>query len=112
MWTTIQSQQLISEENLFAQGSRAGEFIFAAVDGRSATGALLKSSVDAQARQAVENFAAALETAGLGLDSVVNLMVYLPGYAGAAEVAKVLSDAFGKNAKNLPGDHACRRSRA
>ena len=102
MWTTIQSQQLISEENLFAQGSRAGEFIFAAVDGRSATGALLKSSVDAQARQAVENFAAALETAGLGLDSVVNLMVYLPGYGGAAEVAKVLSDAFGKNAKNLP----------
>lgn len=102
MWTTIQSQQLISEENLFAQGSRAGEFIFAAVDGRSATGALLKSSVDAQARQAVENFAAALEAAGLGLDSAVNLMVYLPGYGGAAEVAKVLSDAFGKNAKNLP----------
>lgn len=101
MWTAIHSERLVTE-NLFAQASRAGEFLFVAQDGRSANAAPLGSSVDAQARQAFENLGAALGAAGLDLKDLVSLMIYLPGYSGAAEVAPVLNDVFGKHANDPP----------
>ena len=95
MFSTIKSPQLFSEENLFTPGAVAGEFAFLAQDGRRANGAVIDSSVEAQARQTLVNLDVGLKTAGLDLASVVSLMVYLPGYEGADEVAKVLAAAFG-----------------
>ncbi len=63
---------------------------------------MIDSSVEAQARQTLVNLDVGLKTAGLDLASVVSLMVYLPHYEGADEVAKVLAAVFVKDAKNLP----------
>ena len=102
MFSTIKSPQLFSEESLFASGAVAGEFAFLAQDGRAANGELVESSVHAQARQTLVNLDGGLKTAGLDLASIVSLMVYLPHYEGADEIAKVLAAAFGNDAKNLP----------
>jgi 2-iminobutanoate/2-iminopropanoate deaminase len=102
MATTLHSQRLFSEETLFAQGARAGEFAFAAQDGRDPSGQLNETSAQDQAVRTVENLEVALKTAGLDLGSVASLMIYLPEYADAAQVAQVLEANFGKNADSCP----------
>jgi 2-iminobutanoate/2-iminopropanoate deaminase len=102
MFSVIDSQQLFSERDLFAQGALAGQFIFLAQDARSTNGRLDDPKVEGQARAALANVAAGLKTVGLTFGEIVSLMVYLPGYEGAAEVSEVLMAAFGNDAKNLP----------
>src|SRR4029453_231166 len=102
MATTLHSQRLFSEETLFAQGARAGEFAFTAQDGRRANGELNETSVWDQALRTVENLEVALKTAELDLGSVVSLMIYLPEYSDAAQVAQVLEASFGKRPESYP----------
>jgi 2-iminobutanoate/2-iminopropanoate deaminase len=102
MFSMIRSPQLFSEETIFASGAVAGEFAFLAQDGRRANGEFIDSSGRAQARQTLANLEAGLNEGGLDLAGVVSLMVYLPRYEGADEIAKVLAAAFGSDAKNLP----------
>ncbi|MGB7948169.1 MAG: RidA family protein, partial [Candidatus Binatia bacterium] len=59
-------------------------------------------TVQRQAIRALENLATGLKAAGLELSSIVSLMVYLPRYEGAAEVAQELAAAFGNDPTNLP----------
>src|SRR4029453_10435719 len=93
---------LFSEEILFAQGIRAGEFAFAAQDGRGPSGQLNETSVQDQAFRTVENLELALKSAELDLGSVVSLMIYLPEYSDAAQVAQVLEASFGKRPESYP----------
>lgn len=102
MFHTINSQQLFLENTLFAQGAVAGEFVFLAQDSRSSNGELGDISPDGQARRTIENLSIGLKTAGLDLANIVSLMVYLPNYASAAEVAAVVAAAFGKESKSPP----------
>jgi 2-iminobutanoate/2-iminopropanoate deaminase len=102
MFSPIKSSQLFSEEGLFASGAAAGEFAFLAQDGRSANGKLIDSSAEAQARQTLVNLDAGLKSGGLDLGATVSLMVYLPDYEGASEIANVLAAAFGGDANHLP----------
>ena len=102
MFSTIKSPQLFSEENYFASGAVAGEFAFLAQDGRRANGELVDSSALAQARQTLVKLDAGLKAGGLELASIVSLMVYLPRYEGADEVATLLAAALGGDAKKLP----------
>ncbi|MGH7855043.1 MAG: RidA family protein [Candidatus Binatia bacterium] len=102
MFSTIKSPQLFSEENLFASGAIAGEFAFLAQDGRRANGELIESSVQAQGQQTLANLEAGFKEGGLDLADVVSLMVYLPRYEGADEIAKVLAGAFGNDPKMYP----------
>ena len=102
MAATIHSQNLFSEEMLFSQGIRAGEFAFTAQDARRANGELHETSAQDQALRTVENLGLALKTAELDLGSVVSLMVYLPDYADAAQVAEVLGASFGKSVESYP----------
>lgn len=102
MFSAIGSPQLFSENNLFAQGAAAGEFVFLAQDGRGSNGALDDPSTKGQARSALKNLATGLKAAGLDVSSIVSLMVYLPRYEGAAEASEVLAAAFGNDPKNLP----------
>ena len=102
MFSTLKSPALFSEESLFTLGAVAGEFAFFAQDGRRADGGLPDSGAQAQARRTLANLAVGLKTAGLDLASIVSLMVYLPRYEGADEIAKALAEAFGGDAKNLP----------
>jgi enamine deaminase RidA (YjgF/YER057c/UK114 family) len=102
MFSVIDSQQLFSENDLFAQGAVAGEFVFLAQDGRGANGAVDDSTAHGQARRTLENLAAELNGAGLDLSAVVSLMVYLLHYQDAAVVAEVLAAAFGGDPTNFP----------
>jgi 2-iminobutanoate/2-iminopropanoate deaminase len=98
----VHSRLLFSEEMLFAQGIRAGEFAFTAQDGREPSGQLNETSAQDQALRTVENLGLALKTAELDLGSVVSLMVYLPDYSDAAQVAQVLEASFGKRPESYP----------
>src|SRR4030095_11330805 len=102
MATTLDLQGLFSEEMLFAQGIRAGEFAFTAQDGRQPSGHLNETSAQDQALRTVENLGLALKTAELDLGSVVSLMVYLPDYSDASQVAHVLETSFGKRPESCP----------
>ena len=102
MAATIHSQNLFSEEMLFSQGIRAGEFVFTAQDARRANGELHETSAQDQALRTVENLGLALKTAELDLGSVVSLMVYLPHYPDAVQVAQVLEASFGKSVDSYP----------
>ena len=98
----MHSKNLFSEEMLFAQGIRAGEFAFTAQDARRSNGELNDTSAQDQALRTVENLELALKNMELDLESVVSLMVYLPEYSDAAQVAQVLEASLGKNAESYP----------
>jgi 2-iminobutanoate/2-iminopropanoate deaminase len=102
MFSPINTPELFSEKDLFAQGVVASEFAFLAQDGRCADGAVDDPSAEGQARRTLENIETGLQAAGLDLASIVSLMVYLPRYEGAGEVAQVLAAAFDRDSKNLP----------
>jgi 2-iminobutanoate/2-iminopropanoate deaminase len=102
MATTLDLQVLFSEEMLFSPSIRASEFAFTAQDGRRANGELNETSVRDQALRTVENLGLALKTAELDLGSVVSLMIYLPDYSDAAQVAQVLETSFGKRPVSCP----------
>lgn len=87
---------------LFAHGIRAGEFAFTAQDGRDPSGQLNETSAQDQALRTVENLELALKNMELDLESVVGLMVYLPEYSDAAQVAQVLEASFGKRPESYP----------
>jgi 2-iminobutanoate/2-iminopropanoate deaminase len=96
------AQDLFSEEMLFSPSISAGEFAFSAQDARRSNGALNEVSAQDQALRTLENLNVGLKTAGLDLGSVASLMVYLPDYADAAEVAQVLEATFGKSGDSYP----------
>jgi 2-iminobutanoate/2-iminopropanoate deaminase len=102
MAAMIHSQNLFSEEMLFSQGIKAGEFAFSAQDARHANGELHETSVQDQALWTLANLDRALKTMGLDLESIVTLVVYLPDYADAAQVAEVLEESFGKSVESYP----------
>ena len=102
MWTPIGSGELFSEADLFSRGAMAGDFAFVAQDGRVSSGEPAESSIEAQVRRTLENLANDLKIAGLNFESIVSLMVYLPGYEDAGATAQALADAFGKNSQNYP----------
>jgi 2-iminobutanoate/2-iminopropanoate deaminase len=102
MATTVHSQSLFFEEMLFSQPIRAGEFAFTAQDARRSNGELNETSAQVQALRTVENLELALKTAELDLGSVVSLMIYLPEYSDASQVAQVLEASFGKSPESYP----------
>ena len=87
---------------LFSPSIRAGEFAFTAQDGRRANGELNETSAQDQALRTVENLELALKNVELDLGSVVSLMIYVPEYSDAAQVAQVLKASLGKNAESYP----------
>jgi 2-iminobutanoate/2-iminopropanoate deaminase len=102
MAATVHSQNLFSEEILFTQGIRAGEFAFSAQDGRGTSGELHETGVHDQALRTVENLEIALKTVELDLGNVISLMIHLPDYSDAAQVAQVLGATFGKSLEIYP----------
>src|SRR5919106_3750948 len=102
MFSVIDSRELFSEKDLFAQAAVAGEFVFLAQDGRGSHGAVDDPTAQGQAQRTLENLVAALKRVGLDLSAVVSLTVYLPHYHNVAEVAEVLAAAFASNPTNFP----------
>src|SRR5215831_19858869 len=102
MTTKLDSQLLFSEERLFSQGMRAGEFAFSAQDARRSNGELHETSAKDQTLRTLENLDLALKTAELDLRQLVSLMIYLPDYSHASQVAQVLEESFGKSPGSYP----------
>src|SRR5262245_6422823 len=98
----IHLQGLFSEEMLFSPSIRAGEFAFSSQDARRSNGELNEVSAQDQALRTLENLDLALKNTELDLKSVVSLMVYLPEYSDAAQVAQVLEASFGKSGDSYP----------
>ena len=102
MATKLDSQLLFSEERLFSQGMRAGEFAFSAQDARRSNGELHETSAKDQTLRTLENLDLALKAAELGLGQLVSLMIYLPDYSHASQVAQVLEASLGKSPGSYP----------
>jgi 2-iminobutanoate/2-iminopropanoate deaminase len=77
--TTIKTSEAPGAVGPYAQGVRAGGFLF--VSGQvaldPATGALVEGGIEDQTRRVMTNVAAILEAGGSGLDRVVKATVYL-----------------------------------
>jgi 2-iminobutanoate/2-iminopropanoate deaminase len=102
MTISIHDKTLYSEPGLFAQGVIAGEFAYVAQDARRLDEATTDKSVSEQVRQNLENLSTALKSAGMGLEDIINLMVYLPDYADARLAAEILDKAVGTNTSTQP----------
>ena len=80
----------------YSQAIRAGEFVFTAGQlGIDPTTGKLREGVEAQARQALENLQAVLESAGSGLDMAVKTTIYLADIADFPKVNAVYGEFFG-----------------
>ena len=86
----LHSQLLFSEEMLFSQGIRAGEFVFSAQDGRRSNGELHETSAQDQALRTVGKSGARPENRGTrprercqSHDLFARLLGCCPGSAGA-----------------------------
>src|SRR5262249_21401581 len=102
MTTTLPSQDLFSEAMLFSLSISAGEFAFSAQDARRSNGELYETSAKDQTLRTLENLDLALKTAELDLRQLVSLMIYLPDYSHASQVAQVLEESFGKSPGSYP----------
>ena len=102
MNSLIDSQLLFFEDRLFSLGMRAGEFAFLAQDARRTNGELHETSAKAQTLRTLENLDLALKTVELDLGKLVSLMIYLPDYSHASQVAQVLEASFGKGPESYP----------
>jgi 2-iminobutanoate/2-iminopropanoate deaminase len=94
----INLPQLFSEPQLFAQGARAGKFIFLAQDARGPNGTVGEfHTAQRQAQQTLVNIDAALKAAGQSLENLVSLSVYMPDYSDSVEIAEILRANFTAN---------------
>jgi hypothetical protein len=91
----MHSKNLFSEEMLFAQGIRAGEFAFTAQDA-----APRRTERHQQIKPFDRREPRFRRKHGTDLESVVSVMVYLPEYFDAAQVAST-GGVFGKNPRAI-----------
>jgi len=93
---TIQTPEVPTANATYSQAIRAGGFLF--VSGQTGvnpqTGGLASDHVAEQARQALENIAAILRTAGSSLANVVSVNLYLTDYGALSLVNQVYSEYF------------------
>ena len=88
---TIHLRELYTENELFAQGVQAGEFVFLAQDTRTHDGVLGKyETAKSQTQRNLENLSALLTSVGQTLNDLISLSVFLPSYDDAPDVAEVL----------------------
>jgi reactive intermediate/imine deaminase len=75
----------------------AGDYLYISGQGPHASDGSLPSTFKAQIRQALDNIKAIVETAGLNLEHVVYLQVYLEDITKYGELNEVFADYFGKS---------------
>ena len=94
MVDVIRSERLYSEEGLFPQAIKAGEYTFIAQDARGSNGSLPAAGTKSQALQTFEHLGLALKSAGLELENLVTLTIFLTDYRDAHLTIEVLDDVF------------------
>jgi 2-iminobutanoate/2-iminopropanoate deaminase len=81
----------------YSQAIRCGDFVFCSgqVGLDPATGAIVPGGVAAEARRVLDNLAAVLGAAGLGLDAVVKTTIFLIDIGDFATVNAVYAERMG-----------------
>lgn len=80
----------------YSQAVRVGELVFCSgqIPLDAASGALVEGDFATQARRVLDNLAAVLRGAGLGMDDVVRTTIYLADLADFAEVNRIYAEYF------------------
>ncbi|BEQ13586.1 Rid family detoxifying hydrolase [Desulfoferula mesophila] len=93
---TVTAQNAPAAVGPYSHACWAGDLLF--VSGQlgldPATGALAEGGVEAQARQAMANFAAVLKAAGLGWSQVVKTTIFLQDMADFPAVNQIYAEHF------------------
>ncbi|HZC22003.1 MAG TPA: RidA family protein [Candidatus Binatia bacterium] len=74
----------------------AGDYVYISGQGPRSAGGTLAATFGAQARQALTNLKAAVESAGLTMDHIVYTTVYLTDISQYQEMNRVFAEFFGK----------------
>jgi reactive intermediate/imine deaminase len=103
--TIIQVSELPAVNPTYSQAIQAGGFVF--VSGQTGvspgTGRLVSDDIAEQARQAIENTASILRSAGSSLEKVVSANIYLTDYGALSQVNQVYGEYFsGGGAARVP----------
>lgn len=98
-------KEIIKTENApvaigpYSQGIKAGGFLF--ISGQlpldPATGALAGPDIETQTRMSLQNISAIAEKAGMGIQDIVKVTVYLDNMADFAAVNRVYATFFHEN---------------
>ena len=80
----------------YSQAVRAGDLVFCSgqIPLDPVTGALVDGDFSLQARRVLDNLAAVLRAAGLGMNDVVRTTIYLADLADFAEVNRIYAEYF------------------
>ena len=85
-----------SGNRFLSPGVDAGDYLYISGQGPRRTDGTVPSAPDAQFRQALDNVKAVLESAGLTLENVVYVQVYLTNISSYSEMNRVFSEYFPK----------------
>jgi len=95
----IQTQHAPAAIGPYSQAIRAGNFLFASGQlGLDPQSGKLQEGVEAQARQALVNIQALLQSAGSGIDRVVKTTIFLADINDFAKVNAVYGEVFQQEA--------------
>jgi enamine deaminase RidA (YjgF/YER057c/UK114 family) len=85
-----------SVNRFLSPGVDAGDYLYISAQGPRRSDGTVPSSPDAQFRQALDNVKAVLESAGLTLENVVYVQVYLTDIGSFSEMNRVFGEYFQK----------------
>jgi len=83
--------------HFYSPGVDAGDYLYVSGQGPRKPDGSLPNNFHDQVRQALDNVQAILKSAGLSMDHVVYMQVYLEDMAKYDELKKTLSEYFGKS---------------
>ena len=94
--TSISSDAAPGAVGPYSQAVRVGDLVFCSgqIPLDPATGALVEGDFALQTRRVLDNLAAVLRAAGLGMNDVVRSTIYLVDLADFAEVNRVYAEYF------------------
>jgi reactive intermediate/imine deaminase len=87
-----------SGNRFLSPGVDAGDYLYISGQGSRRADGTMPSTFDAQVRQALDNVKAVVESAGLTLENVVYVQVYLTDISSNSEMNRVFSEYFPKAA--------------
>ncbi len=94
----IPGQAAAPTNRAYSPAVDAGDYVYISGPGPSRPDGSLPSTFKAQARQALDNVKAVVESAGLTVEHVVYMQVYLEDVSKYDELNQVFAEFFGKNA--------------
>ncbi len=95
--TVVPAQPGAPTNRFYSPGVDAGDYLYVSGQGPRKPDGSLPNNFHAQVRQALDNVQAIVKSAGLSMDHVVYMQVYLEDMAKYDELKKTLAEYFGKS---------------